>query len=144
MPNAPQSPVPRGRRIPLSYFWLDWRISFFLVAVCVLVVGVATVAIWGRPAVVPSVAGSSPAIHRERGQFYEGLGRIDEAIREYQAALRLSPGDPALHRVLALLFEKKGGFTEAITAYERYLELEPDAADRSTIRARIEHLRQGH
>ncbi len=144
MPNAPQSPVPRGRRIPLSYFWLDWRISFFLVAVCVLVVGVATVAIWGRPAVVPSVARSSPALHREKAQFYVGLGKLEEAIREYQAALRLSAGDPALHKGLALLFEKKGGFTEAIAAYERYLELEPDAADRSTIRARIEHLRQGH
>ncbi len=144
MSNAPQSPVPRGRRIPLSRFWLDWRISFFLVAVCVLVVGVATVAIWGRPGVVPLVAGSSLAIHREKAQFYEGLGRIEEAIREYQAALRLSAGDPALHKGLALLFEKKGEFTEAIAAYERYLELEPDAADRSIIQTRIEQLRQRH
>ncbi|MEE8283223.1 MAG: tetratricopeptide repeat protein [candidate division NC10 bacterium] len=144
MPNAPQSPVPRGRRIPLSYFWLDWRISIFLVAVCVLVVGVATVAIWGRPAVVPSVARSSPALHREKAQFYVGLGKLEEAIREYQAALRLSAGDPALHKGLALLFEKKGGFTEAIAAYERYLELEPDAADRSIIQTRIEQLRQRH
>jgi len=142
MANTPKSPVPRGRRIPLSQFWLDWRISLFLIGVCVLVLGVALVALTGRPTVVPSVAGSSPAIHSERAQFYEGLGRIEDAIREYEAAIRLSPADPALYRALALLFDREGRFAEAIVAYERLLQLEPASPEESAIRRRIAELRQ--
>lgn len=141
MSHAPESPVPRGRRIPLSRFWLDWRISFFLVAVCVLVVGVAVVALWGRPDVVPPQAEPSASIHRERAQFYEGLGKIEEAIREYQAALRMRPDDPALYTALALVYEKAGKFPEAAEAYERSLDLELDAQERADIRSRIEALR---
>ena len=143
MANTPKSPVPRGRRIPLSQFWLDWRISLFLLGVCVLVLGVALVALTGRPTVVPSVAGSSPAIHSERAQFYEGLGRIEDAIREYEAAIRQSPTDPALYRALALLFDREGRFADAIVAYERLLQLEPASPEDSAIRRRIAELRQG-
>jgi len=142
MANTPKSLVPRGRRIPLSQFWLDWRISLFLIGVCVLVLGVALVALTGRPTVVPSVAGSSPAIHSERAQFYEGLGRIEAAIREYEAAIRLSPADPALYRALALLSDREGRFAEAIVAYERLLQLEPASPEESAIRRRIAELRQ--
>jgi len=144
MANTPKSPVPRGRRIPLSQFWLDWRISLFLLGVCVLVLGVALVALTGRPTVVPSVAGSSPAIHSERAQFYEGLGRIEDAIREYEAAIRQSPTDPALYRALALLFDREGRFADAIVAYERILQLEPASPEASAIRRRIVELRQRH
>jgi tetratricopeptide (TPR) repeat protein len=144
MSQVPQSPVPRRRRIPLSRFWLDWRISFFLVTVCVVVVGVAVVALWGRPEFIRSGPGSSPATHRERAQFYEGLGKIDDAIHEYQAALRLSPEDPALYTALALLYEKEGRFAEAADTYERSLARQPDAQGRFAIRARIEALRRGH
>ena len=142
MANTPKSPVPRGRRIPLSQFWLDWRISLFLLGVCVLVLGVALVALTGRPTVVPSVAGSSPAIHSERAQFYEGLGRIEDAIREYEAAIRQSPTDPALYRALALLFDREGRFADAIVAYERILQLESASPEASAIRRRIVELRQ--
>ena len=142
MANVPKSPVPRGRRIPLSQFWLDWRISFFLLGVCVLVLGVALVALTGRPKVVPSVAGSSAADHRERAQFYEGLGRIEDAIRAYEAAIRQDPTDPALYRALALLFDREGRFAEAIVAYERLLQLEPASPEESAIRRRIAELRQ--
>jgi tetratricopeptide (TPR) repeat protein len=142
MASAPKSPVPRGRRIPLSQFWLDWRISLFLIGVCLLVLGAALVALTGKPKVVPSMAGSSPATHRERAQFYEGLGRSEDAIREYEAAIRQSPTDPALHRALALLFDREGRFAEAIVTYERLLQLEPASPEEPAIRRRIAELRQ--
>ena len=142
MANVPGSPVPRGRRIPLSQFWLDWRISLFLLGVCVVVVVAALIALTRGPTVVPSVAGSSPAIHRERAQFYEGLGRVEDAIREYEAAIRQSPADPTLHRALALLFDREGKSAEAIAAYERLLQLEPASPEESAIRRRIAELRQ--
>jgi tetratricopeptide (TPR) repeat protein len=113
------------------------------VAVCVLVVGVAVVALWGRPDVVSPKADSSATIHRERAQFYEGLGKIEDAIREYQAALRVSPEDPALYTALALVYEKAGRFADAVDAYERSLELQPDAQARTAIRSRMESLQRG-
>lgn len=142
MPKVPSSPGPRGRRIPLSRFWLDRRITVFLVGVCLLVLVAALISLWGRPRATSSVAGSAPTIHRERAQFYEGIGKFEDAIREYQAALHLSPADPALHKRLAVLFERQGRFADAVTAYERYLELEPEAAERSAIRTRIKDLRR--
>ncbi|MEE8242161.1 MAG: tetratricopeptide repeat protein [candidate division NC10 bacterium] len=142
MPKVPQPPVPRRRRIPLSRFWLDRRINFFLGGVCLLVLVAAVLSLWGGPRATPSVAGSSPAMHRERAQYYEGIGQIEEAIREYQAALHLSPGEPTLHKSLALLFERQGRFPDAVASYERYLEIDSGAADGSAIRTRIEVLRR--
>jgi tetratricopeptide (TPR) repeat protein len=142
MPGIQPSDVPRGRRIPLSRFWLDWRISLFLVGVCLVVAAAALGALWGGPSVAPSFSRSSPVIHRERAQLYEGLGRIEDAIVEYQAALRLSPADPALHRALALLFEKEGRSAEAIVSYERSLQLAPAGAEAVTVRTRLEELRR--
>jgi tetratricopeptide (TPR) repeat protein len=81
-------------------------------------------------------------MHRERAQYYEGIGQIEEAIREYQAALHLSPGEPTLHQSLALLFERQGRFPDAVASYERYLEIDSGAADGSAIRTRIEVLRR--
>lgn len=81
-------------------------------------------------------------MHRERAQYYEGIGQIEEAIRVYQAALHLSPGDPAPHMSLALLFERQGRFAEAVASYERYLELTSEAAESAAIRTRIEVLRR--
>ncbi len=81
-------------------------------------------------------------MHRESAQLYQGLGKIKEAIREYQAALHLSPREPELHWALAVLFEKEGRLAEAIASYEHYLQLEPDSAKASAVRRWIEELRR--
>lgn len=140
MSNVPQSPVPRRRRIPLSRFWLDWRISFFLVAVCILVAAAAAMTLLSGKKTAPPIA--NPATHRERAQFFEGLGKIEDAIREYQAAIRLSPDDAGLHEALAFLYEREGRFAEAITSYERSLYLAPESEKSSSIRSRVDELRR--
>lgn len=142
MSQVPRSPLPRRRRIPLSRFWLDWRISLFLLGVCVLVVVAAVMTLLSGNETNPSMVGPSPATHRERAHFFEGLGKSEEAIREYQAALHLSPEDPRLHEALALLFEREGRLGEAIAAYERSLELETDSKKAFVIRSRVEELRR--
>ena len=102
----------------------------------------ALVSLWSPPRATRSVAASSWETHRERAEFYEGIGKFDEAIDEYQAALHRAPKDPGLHKSLALLFERHGRFADAVTSYERCLELQPDAAEASAIRTRIEELRR--
>ncbi|MFQ5532535.1 MAG: tetratricopeptide repeat protein [Candidatus Methylomirabilales bacterium] len=142
MSKVPQSPVPRRRRIPLSRFWLDWRISLFLVAVCILVVLAAAMTLLSGQKTIPSIANPSPATHRERAQFFEGLGKSKDAIREYQAAIRLSPEDAGLHEALAFLYEREGRFAEAITSYERSLQLAPESEKSASIRSRVDELRR--
>jgi len=142
MPKMPPSPMPRRRRIPLSRFWLDRRINTFLIGVCLLVLAGALIALRPPPRATRSVAAPAPALHLERAEFYEGIGKLDEAIGEYRAALHRAPEDPGLHKSLALLFERQGRFADAVASYERYLELQPDAPEASAIRTRIAVLRR--
>jgi tetratricopeptide (TPR) repeat protein len=142
MPKMPRALGPRGRRIPLSRFWLDRRINLFLGGVCLLVLIAALASLWVGARATRSVAGSAPTIHRERAEFFEGIGEFDEAIRAYQAALDRAPADPGLHKRLALLYERQGRFAEAVASYERCLELQSEAAEVVAIRARIEALRR--
>jgi tetratricopeptide (TPR) repeat protein len=131
----------RDRRIPLSRFWLDWRISFFLVGVCLLILGAVVIALWRGPEATPPVFVPSATVHRERAEVYERLGKMAEAVQEYQAALRLAPEDPAIHKALAQLLEKQGRREEALIHYERSLQLDPASKDLSAIQERIERLR---
>lgn len=107
-----------------------------------MVLVAALISLRTPPRATRSVAGFSRAMHRERARFYEGIGKFDEAIREYQAALHRAPEDPGLHKSLALLFEQQGRFADAVASYERYLDLRSDAAEDSAVRARIEVLRR--
>ncbi len=132
----------RGRRIPLSRFWLDWRISLFLFGVCLLVLGAVIISLWRGPEATPPTFVPSATVHRERAELYERLGKMAEAVQEYQAALRLTPEDPALHKVLAQLLERQGKREEALIHYERSLQLDPASAEASAIRERIEGLRK--
>jgi tetratricopeptide (TPR) repeat protein len=141
MANSPRAPAPRGRRIPLSRFWLDWRISFFLLAVCLLVVGAGLGALWSGLSTGPPPADSSAAVYRERAQLYEGLGKVEEAITEYQAALRLTPTDPGLYRELGDLFEKQGRNEEAVALYEQAVTRVPAGAEAPALQGRLERLR---
>lgn len=135
-------PVPRGRRIPLSRFWLDRRISLFLVGVCLLILGAVIVLLWRAPAAPPPAFVPSATGHRERAELYEQLGEMAEAVEEYRAALRLAPEDPALHKALAQLLERQGRWEEAATHYERSLHLSPASQELPALRERIEGLRK--
>jgi tetratricopeptide (TPR) repeat protein len=54
---------------------------------------------------------------------YMELGRLDEAIAEYERILRLNPNYPLAHYHLGQAYERKGQREQARTAYERFLEI---------------------
>jgi tetratricopeptide (TPR) repeat protein len=58
---------------------------------------------------------------------YLELGRLDEAIAEYERILRLNPNYPLAHYHLALAYERKGQREQARAAYQRFLEIWKDA-----------------
>jgi protein O-mannosyl-transferase len=63
------------------------------------------------------------------GGVYFNKGRIDEAIEQYEIALRLDPDSVISHYNLGLAFSSKGRIDEAIEQYEIALQLDPDFAD---------------
>jgi protein O-mannosyl-transferase len=66
--------------------------------------------------------------HSGLGDALDKKGQTDEAIRQYQAALRLGPDDAGPHNYLGAALDKKGQSEEAIRQYHEALRLKPDYA----------------
>jgi tetratricopeptide (TPR) repeat protein len=52
-------------------------------------------------------------------------GRLPDAIAEYEAALRLNPGDADIHFNLATALVRAGRTADAIAQYEAALRIKP-------------------
>ena len=59
-------------------------------------------------------------------QSHLGLGEIDDAVREAEAAVRLNDQDTTSRRLLAGLYGATGQVPEAIREYRKLLELDPE------------------
>jgi tetratricopeptide (TPR) repeat protein len=67
--------------------------------------------------------------HNNLGAALLGKGQIDEAIRQYQEAIRLNPGYAEAHNNLGAALLGKGQTDEAIRQYQEALRLKPDYAN---------------
>jgi Flp pilus assembly protein TadD len=56
-------------------------------------------------------------------------GKLDEAIRQFQEAIRLKPGYAEAHNNLGTAFYQQGRAGEAIREFQEALRLKPDYAD---------------
>lgn len=87
--------------------------------------------------------GESPAglaaLHRTIGDALGRRQRFGEAEAQYQAALRLQPGDAELHARLGYILLFQGQTAGAVTEWEEALRLKPDFPG---LRDRIEQLRR--
>ena len=57
--------------------------------------------------------------HRERGKLALDAGRIDEAMKEVEGALRVNPKDPEAHILRARALRRDGRLADAVKALER-------------------------
>jgi len=71
---------------------------------------------------------NNPLAHRNLGTALEHAGRIEEAIAQYEQALRLQPDDAEAHYNLGNALAKLGRTPEAIAQYEQALRIKPDLA----------------
>lgn len=93
---------------------------------------------------VAAAAGADPyAVWLHRGVALKALGRRDEAVRAYQEAHRLRPGNVEPVWNLAVALDAAERYNEAMDAYRRLLGQYPlPPRDRDRIRARLAELQR--
>jgi tetratricopeptide (TPR) repeat protein len=77
------------------------------------------------PTIDPFVKGKLADEHLRLGNMYYDLRLLDEAIDEYQKALRLSPNFADIITHLGIAFRDKGLYDEAIREFNRAKERNP-------------------
>ncbi len=70
--------------------------------------------------------GLSHNIHNNLGIAYDKIGKYEDAIKEFEEALRLDPEYIEVHNNLAVTFEKLGRIEEAIEGLQHALRLNPN------------------
>ena len=66
--------------------------------------------------------------HLEQGQILYDVGKVDQAVAEWQETLRLAPQTAQAHHLLGLAFRDQKDHTQAAAAFQQALRLEPDNA----------------
>jgi tetratricopeptide (TPR) repeat protein len=99
--------------------------------------------LWFRQAM--EKRGEDIHVRNQLAMSLAGLGRIDDAIAEYEAALALNPSHPqsllGLGRVLLFGKSDVQGGTEA---WSRLVETAPDSPEAESIREELEALKAAH
>jgi hypothetical protein len=85
---------------------------------------------------VLAVTENNPLAHNNLGAALSAKGQIDEAIRQFQEALRLKPDYANAHNNLGTALYDKGQTDEAIRQFQESLRLKPDYAQARTNLAR--------
>src|SRR5262249_27899951 len=87
---------------------------------------------------------NNPGTHANLGLTLSEMGRLDEAITAYRAALRINPDFAKAHHGLGLVLQQKGRLNEAIAAFREVLRIDKDNAparadlDAATRRAELD------
>ena len=67
--------------------------------------------------------------HNNLGSVLLKMGRVDEAIAQYQQALQIKPDNAEVHNNLGNVLLQKGQVDEAIVHYQKTLQIKPDSAE---------------
>jgi rhomboid protease GluP len=67
--------------------------------------------------------------HELMGQYYLEQNRADDAVREYEEAIRLSPGSPRAQLGLALAYRRNGDLAKSRQTFKKLLGENPDTAE---------------
>lgn len=74
-----------------------------------------------------------------------GLGRIDEAVSEYESALTMDPSHPqSLLGLGRMMLYGRGDVRRGIEAWETLLEVAPNSPEAESIRQELEALQAAH
>jgi tetratricopeptide (TPR) repeat protein len=65
----------------------------------------------------------------KQGEAFAGVGRLDDAIAEFQEALEQTPASADVHEDLGLVLFARGRIDDAVTAYREALRVNPGLAE---------------
>jgi Flp pilus assembly protein TadD len=71
------------------------------------------------------VTGNNYVMHNNYANILSDMGRLDEAVEHFYAALKLRPNSAEMHNNLANTLRKLGKTDDAIAHYEKAIELKP-------------------
>jgi protein O-mannosyl-transferase len=74
-----------------------------------------------------AVTENNALAHNNLGSVWWRSGRVDDAIREYEAALKITPQSPLARNNLGSAFLKQGKVAEAIQEFQRVLSRDPQS-----------------
>src|SRR6266699_1740068 len=74
-----------------------------------------------------AVTENNDLAHNNLGDVWSKNGRLDDAIHEYQAALKITPESPVARNNLGSAFLKQGKVDEAIQEFRRVLSRDPQS-----------------
>ena len=83
------------------------------------------------------------AAHANLGLVFGSLGRFDEAVAQFRAAVALAPGDRSLRTNLAMAYYQKGDLPNAIREFSSLLKEAPGDIQTATLLGNC-YVRQGH
>jgi tetratricopeptide (TPR) repeat protein len=92
------------------------------------------------PPPTPTPVASAAEEYFEKGFDYFQQEKWDEAIAEFQEAIRLDPAFSAAYLGLGYSHVRKGEFEQAIAALQKYLQLEPGADNRAQVESDIQQM----
>jgi tetratricopeptide (TPR) repeat protein/4-amino-4-deoxy-L-arabinose transferase-like glycosyltransferase len=110
---------------------LGWMAcGFAVVALAVLTIQrnrdyISDIAIWDDTV---AKCPQNPRAHQNLGFALSQIGKFQEAIEQYEQALRIKPDYAEAHRNLGIALSQIGKFQEAIGQYEQALRINPDFA----------------
>jgi tetratricopeptide (TPR) repeat protein len=102
-----------------------------------------------KTVIIPAPEPDSPQAKEEAVKHYGSgnrmayQGKFEDAVAEYQQAVRLDPAFPHPHRAMGSMYAALGKAPLAAAAYETYLKLSPNGPDASQIKQMIVAYRQG-
>ncbi len=76
-----------------------------------------------------AITGANPLAHKAIGDAFFRKGQFDEAIKEYQEALRLDPQYADAGYSLGSAFLRKGQIDVAVSQFQEVIRLDPNNAD---------------
>jgi hypothetical protein len=118
--------------------WKKWgrliKVSCAVAALCITVsltyMTIRQIHIWKNSfelwsCVIEKEPGKVQTAYQNRGAYLSNIGKLDEAIADFNTAIALSPRDSTSYYLRGLNFYRMGTFDKAIADFEKTIALDP-------------------
>ncbi|MFH1778172.1 MAG: tetratricopeptide repeat protein [Candidatus Omnitrophota bacterium] len=121
--------------VSMTYYFIGNKTHKLTAAVLLIIISGYSVLTYARNSVWRNeltlwndVVCKSPGklrLYNERGNAYRKIGRLDEAIADFNKAIKINPKDSLAYNNRGLVYMKRGLIGKAISDYNRAIKLNP-------------------